>query len=168
MKSRKICVLGDFAVGKTSLIRRFVDQTFADKYLTTVGVKIDTKVVTANGDSLKLVIWDIAGLDHLDALRSTYVRGMAGYLLVCDATRRATLTSAKNLKAEVEARVGAVPFCFLANKSDLESEFEVSDEDLNVLRGEGWETLWTSAKDGDNVGRAFDLLAGRIGADRTE
>lgn len=163
MKSHKVCVLGDFAVGKTSLIRRFVDQTFSEKYLTTVGVKIDTKLVAVGGEQVKLVIWDIAGLDHLDALRSSYVRGMAGYLLVCDATRRSTLTSAKNVQAEVAELIGPVPFCFLANKSDLKAEFEVDEQDLQVLQDQGWFTLWTSAKEGDNVERAFEQVAERIG-----
>ncbi len=163
MKSYKVCVLGDFAVGKTSLIRRFVDQAFRDEYLTTVGVKIDTKIVGgAGGEPIKLVLWDIAGIDHLDALRSTYVRGMAGYLLVCDGTRRSTLTSAKNLQAEVAAQFGPVPFCFLANKCDLKKDFEIDDKDLKVLTGGGWEALWTSAKDGDNVERAFARIAEQI------
>ncbi|MFK7955752.1 MAG: Rab family GTPase [Lysobacterales bacterium] len=160
MKSFKICVLGDFAVGKTSLVRRFVDQAFSDRYLTTVGVKIDTRVVEPSADEqVKLVIWDIAGADEMDALRTNYVRGASGIVLVCDLTRAETLTTAKKLQREVASRFGAVPLCLLANKLDLKGEREVDDMTLKQLADSGWDVFTTSAKTGHNVDEALTRLA---------
>ncbi|MDJ0656063.1 MAG: Rab family GTPase [Xanthomonadales bacterium] len=163
MRSVKVCLLGDFAVGKTSLARRFVDESFSDRYLTTVGVKIDTKIVeTPTHGPVKLVVWDIAGADNLDALSTSYVRGMAGYLLVADRSRASTLTSANKIQASVAANSPSVPFCFLVNKNDLHDQLEITDDALAEIQNRGWETLLTSAKTGDNVERAFQQLAERI------
>ncbi len=160
MKSFKICVLGDFSVGKTSLVRRFVDQAFSERYLTTVGVKIDTKVVTLpEGTDAKLILWDIAGADEMDALRTNYVRGASGIVLVCDLTRAETLTTAKKLQREVASRFGAVPLCLLANKLDLKREREVDDMNLKQLTDNGWNVFTTSAKTGQNVDQALIRLA---------
>ena len=90
MSTKKICVLGDFAVGKTSTVARVVHNVFSDKYLTTVGVKIDTYVYEPEGAGakpMKLVIWDIAGTDRFNAVEYSYLRGASGYLLVVDGTR---------------------------------------------------------------------------------
>lgn len=159
MKTCKICMLGDFAVGKTSLVRKFVDQVFSEKYLTTVGVKIDTKQVESSSGPVKFVLWDIAGSADLDALKSSYVRGMAGYLLVCDGTRAPTLTSAKTLHQGIVDSMPPLPFLLLVNKSDLTEETEIPDADLDALEAEGWSILRTSAKSGENVERAFRRLA---------
>ncbi len=167
MNSFKICLLGDFAVGKTSLVRRFVDQAFAETYLTTVGVKIDTKVIeTAAGQPTKLIVWDLAGADDLDALRTSYVRGAAGFLLVCDLTRAETLTSAKKIHAGVVAQFGAVPFCLLSNKSDLRDAREIDPAQLRELEHSQWPVFETSAKSGMNVELAFGKLAELISDER--
>ena len=97
MLQKKICLLGAFGVGKTSLTRRFVDSIFSDTYLTTVGVKIDKKTVAVNGNTVNLLIWDIAGEDEVSAVRTSYLRGAAGYLLVVDVTRAQTLAVAKSI-----------------------------------------------------------------------
>jgi small GTP-binding protein len=88
---KKICLLGAFGVGKTSLTRRYVDSIFSDTYLTTVGVKIDKKAVRVGANDVNLLIWDIAGEDDVSAVRTSYLRGAAGYLLVVDVTRAQTL-----------------------------------------------------------------------------
>lgn len=162
MKSFKVCLLGDYAVGKTSLARRFVHAAFDDSYLTTVGVKIDTKPIDLDGEQIKLIVWDIAGADNLDALRTSYVRGAAGFLLVCDLTRAETLTSAKKIHHAVVEQFGAVPFSLLANKADLESECEISDEQLAELESVGWKVAVTSARSGHNVEESFRALARSI------
>jgi small GTP-binding protein len=79
-------MLGGFSVGKTSLIKRFVESVFSEKYLTTVGVKIDTKTVDVQGRSVNLILWDIAGEDDTATIRMSYLRGCSGYLLVADGT----------------------------------------------------------------------------------
>lgn len=88
--ARKICLLGDFAVGKTSLVSRFVRNTFSEKYLTTVGVKVDSRALElADGRALKLVVWDLAGKSELDSMNRSYIRGASGLMLVADGTREA-------------------------------------------------------------------------------
>ena len=111
MIQKKICMLGGFAVGKTSLVSRFVSSIFSDKYLTTVGVKIDKKPVSVDGRDVTLMLWDIYGQDDFQTVQPSQLRGMAGYLLVVDGTRRATLDVARQLQAEGHAggRPGAVP-----------------------------------------------------------
>src|SRR5207302_7436931 len=83
---KKICVLGGFGVGKTSLVKRYIESIFSESYLTTVGVKIDKKTVDLTDRIVNLILWDIAGEDDLSSLRVAYLRGSAGYLLVADGT----------------------------------------------------------------------------------
>ena len=80
MIRKKICMIGAFAVGKTSLVRRFVQSIFDEKYLTTVGVKIDKKVVEVDGRQIMLMLWDLEGQDVYHSVRTSYLRGAAGYL----------------------------------------------------------------------------------------
>lgn len=163
MMTRKICLVGDFGVGKTSLVGRFVNQTFTEKYLTTVGVKVDTKpVVTADGQSIKLVIWDIAGTDTASVTYKNYVRGAAAYLLVADGTRAYTLDNALNLKKEIEDALGPLPFVGLVNKMDLESQWEIDPARMDELAQAGQTWFPTSAKSGLYVEEAFQQLASSL------
>lgn len=158
--ARKVCIIGDFAVGKTSTVTRFVNNVFSDKYLTTVGVKIDTKdIALADGNSLRMVIWDIAGSDRFSSAEFAYMRGAQGYLLVVDGTRRQTLASALTLRAAVEERYGKMPHVILINKHDLVEDWEISEEELASLNEEDAPILCTSAMTGKCVERAFAKLA---------
>ena len=160
MLNRKVCIIGDFGVGKTSTVARFVHNVFSEKYLTTVGVKIDTKeIMLADERPVKLVIWDIAGTDRFAAVEFSYLRGVQGYLLVVDGTRAYTLESALKLKSEVEERIGVVPFVCIVNKADLEDQWEITNEQLEELRKDGFRLFKTSAKSGDNVETALETLA---------
>src|ERR1700733_11841325 len=101
MLQKKVCLLGPFGVGKTSLIRRYVQSIFSDAYLTTVGVKIDKKMLTVGTEAVTLVLWDIAGEDDVTSIRMSYVRGAAGYFLVADGTRAETLESVRSIQSRV-------------------------------------------------------------------
>ena len=159
MDSRKICILGDFAVGKTSLVRRFVSNQFSDKYLTTIGVKIDTKeVLLDDGRGLKLAIWDVAGTDSPTELFLRYTRGAAGLLLVADATRAETLECCIALRDAVAAQLGPLPYVLLVNKSDLEEQREADAADARGLLQDALDWLDTSALTGDKVEAAFRRL----------
>ena len=162
MIQKKICMLGAFSVGKTSLVRRYVQSAFSDAYLTTVGVKIDKKTLDVKGESVSLILWDIAGEDDVSTVRMSYLRGTAGYLLVADGTRVVTLEVVRSLQARVQAELGSVPFILLVNKLDLADRWTISDADINALRESGWSVRPTSAKTGEGVEEAFQELAVRV------
>jgi small GTP-binding protein len=159
---KKICMLGGFAVGKTSLVQRFVRSVFSERYLTTVGVRIDQKSMTVGESSVELILWDIHGDDAFQNVRAMYLRGMAGYFLVADGTRRSTLDKAETLHELAVSTVGDVPFFLLVNKADLSTEWEVTDADLDRLRRQGWQILTTSAKSDHGVAEAFESLTARM------
>jgi small GTP-binding protein len=164
MLFHKVCLIGSFGVGKTSLVRRFVSSIYDDRYLTTVGVKIDKKVMQVGGKDLTLVLWDLAGEDDYASLSMNHLRGMSGYLLVADGCRRNTLDVAKRLQDEVAARHPDLPFLLLVNKSDLRPDWEIADSDLDAVRQSGWTVMETSARSGDCVEQAFaHLAAGLLG-----
>lgn len=162
MIQKKICLLGAFAVGKTSLVKRYVESSFSEKYLTTVGVQIKKRtvnVVTSAGEqAINLVIWDLAGEDEFQKVQLSYLRGAAGCLIVADGTRRATLDTAKLLHQRVTETVGAVPFILLVNKSDLRGEWEIDDQTLAEITAQGWTIIQTSAQSGAGVETAFQAL----------
>jgi small GTP-binding protein len=152
-------MLGGFAVGKTSLVARFVSSIFSDKYLTTIGVKIDKKTVALNGEQMDLILWDIYGEDDFQKMRLSYLRGAGGYLLVADGTRRTTLDTARSLHDTVAREIGPVPFVLVLNKSDLADRWEIDEPILADAAGRGWTIIRTSAKTGEGVENAFLTLA---------
>lgn len=163
MLAKKICMIGDFAVGKTSLVARYVHSTFSEKYLTTVGVKVDSRLLQlSSGDQIKLVLWDIAGDNALGSVERTYLQGASAYLLVSDSTRRETLDSAIKLQAQAEQIIGPKPFVLLMNKNDLSDQFDLDDNALTSLRGKGWDVRNSSAKLGSGVEESFASLGERL------
>jgi small GTP-binding protein len=159
MLQYKICMLGGFGVGKTSLVSRFVSSIFSDTYLTTVGVKIDKKKVSLDSGEMTLMLWDIYGQDEFQTVRDSYLRGATGYLLVADGTRYSTLDTAVVLQKRAESVIGRVPFLLLLNKRDLDREWQVDEQTLVTLADQGWRVVKTSAKTGEGVEDAFTTLA---------
>ncbi len=127
---KKICLLGSFGVGKTSLVARFVHSIFSDKYHTTVGVKIDKKVISVGSDEITLMIWDMAGEEDSAPVKLNQVHDASGYLLVADGTRRKTLDIARDIQQRVESEIGKQPFLLLVNKADLRRH--VGDQGLRM------------------------------------
>ena len=162
MIQKKVCMIGTFAVGKTSLVRRFVESIYSDKYHTTVGVKVDKKIVKVAAQEMTLLLWDIEGSDSEHELRKSYLRGASGYLLVADGTRSDTLYKALALQARAEEAVGSAPFLLLLNKADLAQSWQISDRELAALREKKWEVISTSAKTGQGVEEAFLSLAEKM------
>ena len=152
--------MGEFAIGKTSLTARYVRQTFSDKYLTTVGVKIDSKLVELPGqETVKLVIWDIAGSDTLAMVDEKYLRGTAAVLLVADGCRKSSLETAMKLRKLTLDVVGECPMVLAVNKVDLQPNWEITDEDISDISKDGLQVYLTSAKTGENVEIVFQRLA---------
>ena len=166
MIQKKICMLGSYGVGKTSLVSRFISSIFSDRYLTTIGVKIEKKRINYLDQEVTLLIWDIAGADDAYTIPNSFIRGSAGYLLVIDGSRRSTLDVAASLNIQVENELGPIPFVVLINKSDLiqhnNGEWEIEETDIEDLRQRGWTILLSSAITGENVDDAFYILTHMI------
>jgi len=155
MIQKKICLLGGFAVGKTSLIRRFVTGTFSELYHTTIGVTIEKKTLLVGDQDVALMIWDLYGEDDFQKMRESYLRGSAGYILVADGIRRSTLDTAEALHHLAQSTLGPVPFVLIVNKADQRTEWEIDEATLARLRHKGWLVFTGSAKTGDGVPELF-------------
>ena len=161
--AKKVCMVGPFAVGKTSLVRRFVESIFSDAYLTTIGVKISKKVLSHNDDQVQLMIWDIEGADVFTELKPSYLRGAAGVLLVLDGTRPKSIDMATDLSKVLKEQLPGVPVVGLLNKSDLSYEWKISESDIEGVEQLGINVIKTSAKTGENVELAFQKMVERMG-----
>lgn len=162
MIQKKICMVGAFATGKTSLVARFVKSIYSDIYQTTVGVKIDKKTIKVREQEVNLILWDLHGEDEFQKVRMSYLRGSSGYFLVVDGTRRNTLEKALLLQQRVEQTIGIVPFILILNKSDLTDEWEIDDAAMDELSQKSWTVIKGSAKTGLGVEEAFITLAERM------
>lgn len=161
---KKVCVIGDEAVGKTSLVRRFIYELFDDHYLSTMGVKVSRKTLkmtqTDREITLQLLLWDIAGAEGFNSLKRRYYQGAAGAVVVCDMTRLSTL---RNLLAHIttfRALNSRAKLVLVANKNDLHAEAQFTIAELGELAARyGFSYFSSSAKMGDNV----ELLFYRLG-----
>lgn len=164
---KKICLLGDGAVGKTSLIRKFVFDRFDDKYIMTFGTKVSKKEVnlTRNGQEYNMVflIWDILGQRVHNNLHSAYYQGATGAFIVCDTTRKETLDHMDEW-IQVFRKVNRdAPVVLLGNKSDLVNEMQFGETELRQLASKyGFKYHLTSAKTGNHVEESFLELGSQV------
>ncbi|RMH00825.1 MAG: GTP-binding protein [Chloroflexi bacterium] len=162
---KKVCMLGDFAVGKTSLVRRYIEGRFDDKYLSTIGVKISRKTLPRGDHTLNLLIWDLAGGDDFSRVSASYLRGAAGAIIVCDLTRHETLNALSYYAEQLRTLNPQAALVFVGNKVDLLDERVITDDELTELSDTfGGTCLVTSAKTGERVEAAFQILADLIEA----
>ncbi len=152
-------MLGSFAVGKTSLVKRFVHSIFSEKYHTTIGVKIDQKILKVDGAEVNLLIWDLHGEDDYQKVKTGYIMGASGCFIVMDGTRKATLDIGYELINTVNKTIPDSEILILINKSDCKNEWEISEEDIKQLKTSGFEVMETSAKANVAVELAFEKLA---------
>ncbi|MBK9715151.1 MAG: GTP-binding protein [Kouleothrix sp.] len=165
--SKKVCLLGDFAVGKTSLIRRFVYNRFDETYLTTIGVHVSRKALTVPRDErlidLALMIWDLAGENGFERVRQSYLRGAAGAVLVCDLTRADTLAGVIRSAEQVLSASPAARLVVAANKHDLANEQQLAPAQIEAVAGQIDAPLYlTSARTGDEVEALFRHLGRQL------
>ncbi len=155
--AKKICLIGRFAVGKTSLVQQFIKQQFGEKYKTTVGVSISTKEVVVNDTEVSLVIWDIAGFEQ-DGHYTHYLRGVHGLIWVFDGTEPESFNILPTVIKSLPEITQIPSVCFI-NKHDLSHEWIVKDEHLNELKKFNYAIMNTSAKTGENVENGFTKIA---------
>lgn len=156
-KSKKIVVLGHFGVGKTSLIHRFVNNSFSDKYQVSIGVHITKKVVEVSvEDTISFIIWDLEGTDEINTIRDAYLLGTHGALFVFDVSRPSTFQNLKEDLKIVTSKMPKTPILVIGNKADLvvvkELEEVLKEYDITY-------NFLTSAKTGATVNTAFLELA---------
>ena len=154
MIQKKVCMVGLYGTGKTSLVQRFVHSLFSERYLSTVGVKIDRKPVELDGTSLTLILWDLAGRDGHEDITTSYLRGTHAILYVADGTRRETCDQLPELRALVREAAGEVPEVLALNKSDLKERWALTIDDEQAL-SRAFDLVRSSAKTGDGVEDIF-------------
>jgi len=159
MIQKKICILGAAGVGKTSLTAQFVYSKFSEKYLSSMGVKIDKKVVSVGTTDVNLMIWDIHGEEKYKKIPTSYLRGASGIMLVIDGTRLSTMEVANEILARVHQEVGDIPYIYLLNKADLSDTWSISESNMIQLKAAGRPVFLTSAKTGEFVEDAFLSIA---------
>ncbi|MDO6446608.1 Rab family GTPase [Colwellia sp. 1_MG-2023] len=158
MIQKKICLLGASSVGKTSLVKQFVEGIFNEKYLTSIGVKVDKKVVNVAQQAVQLMLWDIEGYDRYNVFQDKYLRGAAAYIIVVDQTRSTSLIEGLEIHSLAQ-KANNVPAILAINKSDLQANWHL--EDSKTIQ---YQTLFnahfnTSAKNGSNVEEMFQAIA---------
>ncbi len=164
--SKKICLIGDISVGKTSLVRRFIESRFDEHYLSTIGVTVSRKTLTMHLEKstaeTTLLIWDFAGGEQFDRVVRNYYQGASGAFFVCDVTRSTTIEAISHyLQLFMNVNPGR-PIVVLGNKIDLVADRAAYDQLVRSQAeqiGAAWFT--TSAKTGENVETAFRMLAER-------
>ncbi|TDF35159.1 GTP-binding protein [Alteromonadaceae bacterium M269] len=158
MIAKKVCLLGPTGVGKTSLVKRFVEGIFSEKYLTTIGVKIDKKTVTIDDTEIQLMLWDMEGTDRYCGFQTRYLRGAAAYIIVVDQTRAQTLIEGMEIHKLVKEECD-IPSLLVVNKSDLDASWHWTADELDHYKRHFNATAMTSAKTGENVETMFNDLA---------
>ncbi len=166
----KVCLVGNPAVGKTSLVRRYVMNSFDDRYLTTIGTKVSKKPIRVTDPSkdldadIDLMIWDIMGQPGFrEMLKDAYFYDAKGVLAVADLTRKDTLEDLKNWIRAVEGVTGQVPVIVAVNKSDLPEQAQFTTaEAVQAAEALGADVFLTSAKTGANVEEVFRRLGARV------
>ena len=157
--SKKIALLGNHAVGKTSLISQFVDNKFPEDYLTTIGLKVDKKTIEYGEYTLDLVIWDIAGQENLANIPQYYLNGCSGFIYVIDVSNPSTYSNLGSQVKLLNGMMANTEMVIAANKKDLLSESELSE----MMDGcEVRPDIATSAKFNDNVEELFQMLAKKL------
>ncbi len=154
--SKKVILLGQFGVGKTSLIQKFIHSKFSEKYITTIGVKVDKKVITINGRELSLIVWDIAGESAHQKVPKAYKMGAHGAIFVFDVMRPSTYESIEEDIKHMQSILPPMPVVLVGNKKDL-----ISEQKLNALKKilPKNNYFFSSAKTGELVEDMFDKLA---------
>ncbi len=163
--SKKVCMLGTFAVGKTSLVRQFVHSTFIDDYLSTIGVQMSNKTVnvdipgTGKTREVKLILWDLSHVEKFDAAVKAHLHGSHAAIVVFDLTRPQTFSEYEDmLHGYLESNPDS-KLVFAGNKTDVSTDDASRQEISQVAEKFGCPVFFTSAKTSDNVEALFQTVA---------
>ncbi len=157
--SKKIVLLGHFGVGKSSLLRRFVENTFSENYVVTIGVHIMKKEVIVSNQKVTLIIWDVEGTDDFTKYRPSYLMGASSFIYVFDASRTVTYNDLKYNLSHLKEKYPLVPVHIIGNKVDLVDKNEVLE---NLKQQDIQHSYLSSAKTGENVEQLFENVAAQL------
>tara|TARA_R110001583_G_scaffold561_3_gene4967 strand:+ start:643 stop:1137 length:495 start_codon:yes stop_codon:yes gene_type:complete len=155
---KKICLLGASNVGKTSLVKQFVEGVFSEKYLTTIGVKIDKKTISIENSQVQFLLWDIEGNDRYNVFQERYLRGASAYIIVADQTRFSSMMEGLDIHT-LARKSSNCPAILAINKHDLQPNWHWEDKALEDYKDLFDLQFFTSAKTGENVENMFSALA---------
>ena len=157
--SKKIVILGHFGVGKSSLLRRFVENTFSENYVVTIGVHIMKKEVLIKDKGITLILWDVEGTDDFTKYRSSYLLGASSFIYVFDASRAVTYSDLNYNLSYLKEKYPQVPVHIIGNKSDLVDKKEILEslKQLDIQH-----SYLSSAKTGENVEQLFENVAAQL------
>ncbi|MFX0138264.1 MAG: Rab family GTPase [Candidatus Hodarchaeota archaeon] len=162
-KVYKIVMLGDEAVGKTSIIVQHVEKRFEESYKMTIGTDISAKLMELGGQNVYLLIWDIGGQKKYKILRDSYLRGAFGAIIVYDTTNKNTYNHVMEWYEEAIQYCGEIPTVLVGNKIDLTDDRVLSKEDgIKLAKNINAEFYETSAKTGENINKVFAKLVDEI------
>jgi len=161
----KVLVVGDIGVGKTSIIRRYVNRSFSTQYKTTVGVDFHLKTIKKGDQTVRLQLWDIAGQERFGSMTRIYYKDAIGAFVVFDISRPSTLDTVRRWKQDLDQKVNiregeeSIPVILLANKIDMGNNNKSRDE-MDQLTKELGFIAWfeTSAKLDKNIDSSVDFL----------
>ena len=159
MISKKVILTGSFGVGKTSLFNQFIYQQFSDKYLTTIGVKVNKKELSIDGEDLSVLLWDIAGEVAQDKVPNSYFLGASGIIYVVDLSRPITFNNMNTDIALLKKLLNDATIMIVGNKKDLLSAEELAEVAQNL---EVKLDFTTSAKTGENIDALFLELGKKL------
>ena len=157
MVSKKVVITGHFGVGKTSLFNRFVSNTFSEKYHTTIGVRVDKRSVTIDGQDISLILWDLAGEVSQEKVPKSYFMGASAVIFVVDLTRPATYNHIEKDIRYIQSVLPNVLIRKVANKRDL-----VTDNTIKSVYSKMKPHIFTSARTGENVEELFSSIAQKL------
>jgi len=162
MLETKVCVVGAFATGKTSLVTQLLEGSCRQHYQTTVGVRIERKQIETAQTQMDMVLWDMHSEDQFQQVQMSYIRGASAYVLVVDGMRRASLTTALDLQKRVTQRIGNVPCLMIINKCDLQANWEITEDDIALLKAQNYDLIRTSTKTGVGIDRCLSKLLEKL------
>jgi len=156
---RKVCLLGAPGVGKTSLVRRFVEHSFVEDQQSSIAMQISKGTVEVGDISLEMMLWDPEGSEAWGQYNRSFISGASGLIFVVDATRPRTLDHLLEAQTKGRGFIGSRPAVLIVNKVDLEEDAALTKAQVDAARKLDWHIARASAKSGDRVDEAFAKLA---------
>ncbi|XP_037085778.1 ras-related protein Rab-23-like [Pollicipes pollicipes] len=158
----KVVIVGNGAVGKSSMIQRYCRGTFTKEYKKTIGVDFLERMIEVYDDPVRLMLWDTAGQEEFDAITKAYYRGAQACVLTFSTVDRASFQAVRHWKKKVEDECGSIPMVLVQNKIDLIDRATIDAEEAEALARELKVRLYrTSVKEDLNVSQVFTYLAER-------